>query len=144
MTKTWDCNVKLFLLVNKLFCNAIQHFRYLCDAQCAIYAGFQHNCFTAICQAPCLAKFHCGLLPPLQAWYNTITGEDFLAHLCICITFCLSAIQTRIKFIARKVSQLAITRHLPVTPMMVYCTGRWAHINVRLHFLHRYRGFNYA
>ena len=30
----------------------------------------------------------------------------------------------------------AITSHLPVTPMMVYDTDRWAHINVKLlHFL---------
>ena len=26
----------------------------------------------------------------------------------------------------------ALTSHLPVTPMMVYGTGRWAHINVKL------------
>ncbi len=29
----------------------------------------------------------------------------------------------------------AIASHLPVTLMNVYCTGRWAHINVKLfHF----------
>ncbi len=29
----------------------------------------------------------------------------------------------------------AIASHLPDTPMMVYGTGRWAHFNVKLHFL---------
>ncbi len=29
----------------------------------------------------------------------------------------------------------AITSHLPVTPMTIYGTGRWAHINVKLHLL---------
>ncbi len=29
----------------------------------------------------------------------------------------------------------AIASHLPDTPMMVYGIGRWAHFNVKLHFL---------
>ena len=29
----------------------------------------------------------------------------------------------------------AVTSHLPVKPMTVYGTGRWAHINVKMHFL---------
>ncbi len=29
----------------------------------------------------------------------------------------------------------AIASHLPDTQMMVYGTGRWAHFNVKLHFL---------
>ncbi len=35
----------------------------------------------------------------------------------------------------RMVHLQAIAIHLPDTPMMVYGTGRWAHFNVKLHFL---------
>ncbi len=72
----------------------------------------------------------------------------FWAHLCICTVGSYASLSVRPmsrdqnsrlennSYLRKYMVHLqAIASHLPDTPMMVYGTGRWAHFNVKLHFL---------
>ncbi len=92
----------------------------------------RNNLYLCVVQIPC---FHCAMnlseLKMAQMNMPDTRNKERPNAWQISLSSCMCTSTTY-----RMVHLQTITSHIPVTPMTVYCTGRWAHINVKLlHFV---------
>ena len=77
---------------------------------------------------------------PFYPFFISGVFEPTCAYASLCLSVHLYGLDQKSDWIIIHISESmvhlqAIASHLPDTPMMVYGTGRWAHFNMKLHFL---------